>query len=108
MREERFSAVPVITGILKVMAVLVLLFFILFSVQNIITAVVGWRGSATPYESMPPVTHFGPRLLSLIGPIFYLVLGVLFSALVWGFADLFAMVRAMTLRKCAAALPEKE
>lgn len=98
MQKERYSFIPIIATILKVAAVLILLLFLYESIAGIIAAAQGWRGGMSPYGPVPPTTGFGQRLTSIIGPIVNLVLGVLLASLAWGLADLFNMVREMTLR----------
>lgn len=105
MRNSRYGMVPIIATILKVIAVLILLFFIYQTIAGMVAAVQSWQGGASVYGQVPPVTGFWRKFATLLSPFFNLLLGILIASLAWGFAELFEMVRDIVVGKPVTALP---
>jgi len=106
MRDKRFSAVPVISIILKVIAALLAIFAIYVLIQGFREAVAGWHGGTGQYgQSVPATTGFGNKLQSLLGPVYNLIQSLFLASLAWGFGELFNMVRLMLLAKLPPEVP---
>ncbi len=108
MRDRRFSTVPIVATILKVVALILALFALYVLIQGLMEAVQSWRGGAGQFGAVPPVAGFGQRLETLLPPLYNFIQSIFLAALAWGFAELFNMVRAIALWRTPEALPEKE
>jgi hypothetical protein len=105
MRDKRFSAVPVVTAILKTIAVLLVLFALYALIQGLRETVASWRGGAGQFGQIPPTLGFGPKLQSLLQPLFSFIQSLFLASLAWGFGELFNMVRLILLGKTPELTP---
>ncbi len=96
MPKRRFSFVPVVSLLLKIVATLVLLFIVYQAVEAFQRAIESWSAQApsNPYMPAPPVPkNLGERLLTLLQPLGGVLFNMLIPLIAWGFADLFRAAR---------------
>ncbi len=95
MPTRRYPLVPVLATILKVLAALLLLFFLYQAVLGFMETVRSWtQGQPSPFGGgAPPVSGTGERLVSLLRPLSNLLFGLLIPVLIWGAADLLQAFR---------------
>jgi len=103
--------IPVISAILKVIALLVLLVLGYLAIDSFIATIHSWAGGDPGQYGMPSpaVTSAAKRLQSLISPFINLVLAVGIPALLWAFSDITSALREIELNtRASAGLPGPE
>jgi hypothetical protein len=103
------ETVTIVVRILKVVAAVIMLFFLYQTIANFAVTIGSWKGGVSQYgQALPAVKGFGARFETLVSPLFLFVQGVLISALTWGFAELFAMAReCVTANRRLTAAPSE-
>ncbi len=111
MPTRRYPMVPVLATIMKVLAILLLLFFVYQTIEGFSETIKSWsQGQASPFGGgAGPVTGFGPRLVSLLRPLSNLLFGLLIPALVWGAGDMLLSLRDIEFNtRVQAGVPAPE
>ena len=111
MTERRFSMVPIIATILKVVAVLVVLFLLYQLMLQWHDVVKGWAGSpgVEGYQSpTEPVTGFFARFASLLPAVASMVNNLIIPLFGWALAESLLMLRSLVLGRTAVVSEHKE
>jgi preprotein translocase subunit SecG len=95
--------IPVIATILKVVAVVFLVLFLVQAIQQFGATFESWsKGQQSMYGmGSAAIKGFLPRLMSLMQPMFSVLIALLVSGLTWGFSDLFLAARELEFHRRA-------
>jgi len=96
MPTKKYPMVPIVAAILKVVAVILFILLVVFGAFALQETAASWAGGASGNPFSPPsapVTAFGPRLKSLIGPLFQIFQYMIYPFAAWLLAELALALR---------------